>query len=87
MYLSGGTEVPGSWLNALNVKHPASLPYREDQGKEKSRDNSIDRPTIHERLENIGTPFKKNHVIRIAPIKGSNIDNNFLESKIKIVEK
>ena len=86
LYVTADTEVPGSWLNALNVKSPAQAPQSENHGREMSLDHINDRHSIKDRLENIGVPFKRKHLIRIAPKKGSSLHKTFLESKIKAVE-
>ena len=68
---TAGTDVPASWLNALNVERLTSKLPSERLNQEISLDPPSIRQPIRARLEKIGVPFKKKNLIRVAPVRGS----------------
>ena len=81
---TAGTDVPDSWLNALNSDNAG---HPESKSPHCNANRSRKRPSIRERLVNAGIELRKKIAIRVAPLKSSDLPFDYLNSKIRNMEK
>ena len=79
-----GSNVPGSWLNALNSDKASNSVSRSPHCNA-NRPRKM--PSIRERLLNAGIELCKKIAIRVAPLKSSDLPYDYLNSKIRNMEK
>ena len=83
--LTAGSDVPGSWLDALNSDTPTHLERRENLHHHTNQAEK--RLSLRERLILAGIPLRKKIAIRLARLKSSDLQPTYLNTKINITEK